>query len=65
MLLLLSALAAAAAAPSTTSSTRTSSFPGGRVKLPLLGESPDNPDVTFVGTAFVRRPGEEDPNEPE
>jgi DnaJ-domain-containing protein 1 len=43
---------ATAAAPA---GPRPPSFPGGRVKLPQLGETPDNPDVTFVGTAFVRR----------
>jgi hypothetical protein len=54
------ATTAATSPTTTTSSSRNSSFPGGRVKLPLLsGESPDNPDVTFVGTAFVRRPGDE------
>jgi hypothetical protein len=49
-----------AAEPAPESSlTKAASFPGGRVKLPLLGESPDNPDLTFVGTAFVRRPGDD------
>jgi hypothetical protein len=48
--------AAAASAPA---QSRSSSFPGGRVKLPLLFDTPDNPDVTFVGTAFVRRPGDD------
>jgi len=47
----------------TTVAAKAASFPGGRVKLPLLGESPGNPDVTFVGTAFVRRPGDDSTDE--
>lgn len=32
------------------------SFPGGRVRLPRLEGGSDEPELTFVGTAFVRTP---------
>lgn len=47
--------------PETTASAHRSSggprsFPGGRVRLPRLEGGSDEPELTFVGTAFIRTP---------
>lgn len=38
-------------------------FPGGRARLPRLGKGqPGDPELTFVGTAFVRTPDDDGSN---
>jgi len=39
--------------------TRERTFPGGRVRLPRLDSMPVEPEMQFVGTAFIRSPNED------